>query len=95
MSVLKPWNRRVLLDILPNDTEEHATSTGILVPDDYKPKINDYVLARVISVAEDANQLLSGQKVVVQPNGLEDFLDTEGETHTVALENYIVAVLGD
>ena len=53
------------------------------------------MLARVISVAEDANQLLSGQKVVVQPNGLEDFLDTEGETHTVALENYIVAVLGD
>ncbi len=94
MSILKPWNRRVLLDIIPNEVDDHA-STGILVPEDYKPKRNDHVLARVLSVAEDANPSLDGRRVVVQPNGLEEFLDTEGETHTVALENYIVAVLED
>tara|TARA_B100000287_G_scaffold49661_1_gene43991 strand:+ start:50 stop:334 length:285 start_codon:yes stop_codon:yes gene_type:complete len=94
MSILKPWNRRVLLDIIPNEVDDHQ-STGILVPEDYKPKRNDHVLARVLSVAADASQTLSGKRVVVQPNGLEEFLDTEGETHTVALENYIVAVLED
>ena len=94
MSILKPWNRRVLLDIIPNDADDQQSS-GILVPDDYKPKRNDHILARVLSVAADASQTLSGKRVVVQPNGLEEFLDTEGETHTVALENYIVAVLED
>lgn len=94
MSILKPWNRRVLLDIIPNEADDQQSS-GILVPDDYKPKRNDHILARVLSVAADASQTLSGKRVVVQPNGLEEFLDTEGETHTVALENYIVAVLED
>ena len=94
MSILKPWNRRVLLDIIPNEADDQQSS-GILVPDDYKPKRNDHILARVLSVAADASQNLSGKRVVVQPNGLEEFLDTEGETHTVALENYIVAVLED
>ncbi len=92
MSTLKPWNRRVLLDVIPNEAEDHDTA-GILVPDDYRPKRNDHVLARVISVASDASQHLEGKKVIVQPNGLEEFLDTSGELHVVALENYIVAVM--
>ena len=93
MSDLKPWNRRVLLDIIPSEIEDQTA--GILVPEDYKPKRNEHVLARVLSVAEDATQTLKGRRVVVQPNGLEEFIDTEGGTHTVALENYIVAVLED
>lgn len=94
MSNLKPWNRRVLLDVIPNEPDD-STSSGILVPEDYKPKRNDHVLARVIGVAGDASQFLDGRRVVVQPNGLEEFLDTNGEQHVVALENYIVAVLED
>lgn len=94
MSTLKPWNRRVLLDIIPNEPDDHSAS-GILVPDDYKPKRNDHVLARVLATAEDASQLLTGKRVIVQPNGLEEFLDADGEAHTVALENYIVAVMED
>ena len=94
MSTLKPWNRRVLLDVIPNEADYHESS-GILVPDDYKPKRNDHVVARVLSVASDANQTLSGKRVVVQPNGLEEFLDTNGNMHVVTLENYIVAVMED
>ena len=94
MSTLKPWNRRVLLDVIPCEPDDSDTST-ILVPDDYKPRRNDHVLARVLAAAGDASQFLIGRKVVVQPNGLEEFLDNSGEMHVVALENYIVAVLED
>tara|TARA_Y100001973_G_scaffold106772_1_gene187424 strand:- start:7163 stop:7447 length:285 start_codon:yes stop_codon:yes gene_type:complete len=94
MSILKPWNRRVLLDVIPSEPDDSDTST-ILVPDDYKPRRNDHVLARVLSVSSDANQYLDGRKVIVQPNGLEEFVDTDGNLHVVALENYIVAVMED
>lgn len=94
MSTLKPWNRRVLLDIIPSEPADHDSS-GILVPDDYKPKRNDHILARVIAVASDANQELSGKLVVIQPNGIEEFEDYSGELHSVTLENYVVAVMED
>lgn len=91
---VKPWNRRILLKIMEPEQED-STLSGILVPDDYKPKTNDYVLASVVAVADDASAALAGRKVVVQPNGMEEFLDSNGDSHTVTLENYIVAVLED
>lgn len=85
-----PWNRRLL--ILPKQKEEEPTS--ILVPEDYKPTRNDHVVARVLAAADDIeNQNLVSRTVVVQPNGIEEFVDASGQTHYLVVENYIVCVL--
>jgi co-chaperonin GroES (HSP10) len=50
--VLRPVNRHILVDYSP--PQENADS-GILLPDDYKPPTEDYVVVDVLAVSEDVS----------------------------------------
>jgi co-chaperonin GroES (HSP10) len=88
---LKPWNRRLLVEMIETDDEQ---TSSILVPEDYKPKHEcDYhVPARVLACASDATQSLTGKRVILQSNGIEEF-KVNDEMHYLVLENYVVCVL--
>lgn len=89
---LKPWNRRLLVQLLKQEEEESGPQ--ILLPEDYKPKTeNDYhVQALVLACASDATEELQNKKIILQSNGVEEFT-VNNETHYLVLENYVVCVL--
>ena len=47
---LKPVNRHLL--IVPH-VQQNETSTGVLLPDDYKPEEARYIEASVVDIADD------------------------------------------
>jgi co-chaperonin GroES (HSP10) len=88
---LKPWNRRLLVELIKEEVSEQHPQ--ILLPENYKPKEDDpHVLARVVACASDATQSLQDQKVVLQSNGVETF-KVNDKTNYLVLENYVVCVL--
>jgi len=90
---VKPWNRRLLIErVEAKVQEEEGYSSQILVPEEYKPKTNDPVLARVKGVADDASEALNDKLVLVEPNGIEE-VKVEGRKYYLVLENYVICTL--
>ena len=85
-----PWNRRLLITVEDSKEEESA----ILVPEDYNPKVNEFLVARVDDASEGVDQQLIGKRVVLTPNGLEE-VNISGQTYYLVLENYVVCVVED
>ena len=50
--MLRPVNRHILVDYSP---PQENTDSGILLPDDYKPPTEDYVVVDVLAVSEDVS----------------------------------------
>tara|TARA_Y100000310_G_scaffold200233_1_gene200278 strand:+ start:1016 stop:1312 length:297 start_codon:yes stop_codon:yes gene_type:complete len=90
---VKPWNRRLLIERVEAKKEEKDHfSSQILVPDEFKIKTNDPVLARVKGVADDASEALNDKLVLVEPNGIEE-VKVEGRKYYLVLENYVICTL--
>ena len=90
---VKPWNRRLLIERVEAKKEEKDNfSSQILVPDEFKIKTNDPVLARVKGVADDASEALNDKLVLVEPNGIEE-VKVEGRKYYLVLENYVICTL--
>ena len=90
---IKPWNRRLLIERVETKMEEETSfSSQILVPDEFKIKTNDPVLARVKGVADDASEVLNDKLVLVEPNGIEE-VKVEGRKYYLVLENYVICTL--
>ena len=89
---LKPWNRRLLIEMFKPDEAEETPQ--ILVPEGYKPKSEEdrHVQAKVLACASDATQSLQDKKVILQSNGVEEF-KVNDKIYYLVLENYVVCVL--
>ena len=89
---VKPWNRRLLIELVKDKIKEEGYSSQILVPDEFKIKTNDPVLARVKGVADDASETLNDKLILVEPNGVEE-VKVEGRKYYLVLENYVICTL--
>tara|TARA_R100001510_G_C7588100_1_gene158727 strand:+ start:194 stop:520 length:327 start_codon:yes stop_codon:yes gene_type:complete len=95
--VLKPVNRH--LTIIPHPDEE-ATSTGVILPDDFKQEESRYITATVVDVASDCstafNQLRGSanknKTIIVERSMIEEIIVKEKSYYTI-LENYVVGVM--
>ena len=85
-----PWNRRLLITMEDSQEDESA----ILVPEDYNPKVNEFLGAHVDAGSEGSDSQLVGKRVVLTPNGLEE-VNIKGQTYYLVLENYVVCVVED
>ena len=63
-----------------------------MVPEDYNPKVNEFLIARVDALSEGISEFLLGKRVVLTPNGLEE-VSIGGKTYYLVLENYVVCVV--
>ena len=85
-----PLNRNIHIE-LKSSEDEHTTESGLLLPEDYKPK-SEYALARVIDVAPDcklsvfdssARLRTSGMYVVVLESMVEEITYAGKTFHVV------------
>ena len=91
--MFKPVNRYVLVD-LPQK-EQLETSSGIVLPDSFKPAEERHVIVSVIDWADDVrfkNMLLMDSKIIIDKSMLEE-INIDGEQYNVILDNYIIGIL--
>ena len=95
-ATLKPVNRHLL--VVPH-VAKNETTTGVLLPDDFKPEEDRYIEATVIDVASDCSSQfkhlshgkIDNKKIIVDRTMIEEVRLKE-KTHYMILENYVVGV---
>lgn len=91
----KPVNRYLHIQLPdPAPTPEELT---ILLPDDFKPTEERYVVAQVINWADDvrfADHLTKDAAVLVDKSMVEEIIVNNSQLNMVQ-DNYIIALLAD
>jgi len=91
--MFKPVNRYIQIK-LP-ETPVSQTTSGIVLPDDFKPAEERYGTATVISCATDVRfgaELSMNSKVVIDKSMVEE-ITVDNERINVVLDNYIVGII--
>ena len=88
--MLRPVNRHILVDYSP---PQENTDSGILLPDDYKPPTEDYVVVDVLAVSEDISiRCNTDDQIVIDKKMLQEI--TVGHSnYYLILENYVIGVI--
>ena len=88
--MLRPVNRHILVDYSP--PQENADS-GILLPDDYKPPTEDYVVVNVLAVSEDVSiRCNTDDQIVIDKKMLQE-ISVNHSIYYLILENYVIGVI--
>ena len=91
--MFKPVNRYLSIQ-LPN-TPQPSTESGIMLPADFKPKEERYVMATVLEWAVDVrfkDEIETGTKIIVDKSMVEE-INTKNETINIVLDNYIIGIV--
>ena len=81
--MMKPLNRRLLIEINKEETHQGA----FFVPEE--EKVEEFVTATVLSCAVDCSQDYTGKNVVLHSFGVEQ-VTVRGETYTFIGENHLI-----
>ena len=68
---------------------------GIVLPDDYNPKEERYIVADVVSCANDIRfdlEAVEGKKIVIDQKMIEE-ITINNETISIILDNYVVGLV--
>ena len=88
--MLRPVNRHILVNYSP--PQENADS-GILLPDDYKPPTEDYVVVDVLAVSEDVSiRCNTDDQIVIDKKMLQE-ISVNHSIYYLILENYVIGVI--
>ena len=72
--------------------QENADS-GILLPDDYKPPTEDYVVVDVLAVSEDVSiRCNTDDQIVIDKKMLQE-ISVNHSIYYLILENYVIGVI--
>jgi|TARA_B100000900_G_C20289845_1_gene597624 co-chaperonin GroES (HSP10) len=82
---MKPWNRRLLIDIIEEEPEQGA----FFVPTEEKTE--EFLRARVVDCASDCSQDLSDLTVVFHSFGREE-VTIKGKKYTFIGENHLICI---
>jgi len=80
--------------------DQEKTESGVLLPDDFKPEEDRYILATIVKVASDCSapfqRLKSSSKpsenVIVVDRSMIEEVVLKDRTHYFVLENYVMGV---
>jgi co-chaperonin GroES (HSP10) len=95
---LRPVNRHLL--IVPHIVKEEDES-GILLPEDYKPKEDEYIAATVVDVASDCGPhflnlrrgAFDNRRDIIIDRSMIEEVKYKDKTFFLILENYVVGML--
>jgi len=91
--MFKPVNRYIQIKI--NKPEQDLDEYGIVLPDDYNPKEERYIVADVVSCATDVRfhfEMVEGKKIVIDQSMIEE-ITINNETISIILDNYVVGLV--
>lgn len=86
-----PAHRHILIQ--KREEIEREEESLVLVPDDYKPKLEDYTRVKILKISESCVIPASpGDELVVRGAFIEE-LSLDGETLYLVLENHVMGVI--
>ena len=90
--MFKPVNRHILIK---NRSPKIANESpmGILLPDDFKPTEERYVMLEVLDWAEDVRFSLAEGSVVIVDNSMIEEITVNNSTYSIIQDNYIVGII--
>ena len=88
----KPMNRHLLIEHLEEEEVAEENDLGIVLPETYKPKQEQYVAVRLLSYASDCNSIgdLDNSAILLVEASMISELQFKDEAYKVILENYVV-----
>ena len=95
----KPINRHILIEFLSEEAEtsEEQDDLGIVLPETYKPKQEQYAAVRLLACASDCNSvgdLIEDATLLVEASMINE-IQFKGESYQVILENYVIGRIRD
>ena len=88
--MLRPVNRHILVDYSP---PQESADSGILLPDDYKPPTEDYVVVDVLAVSEDVSIRCNTDDQIVIDKKMLQQISVNHSIYYLILENYVIGVI--
>ena len=88
--MLRPVNRHILVGYSP---PQETADSGILLPDDYKPPTEDYVVVDVLAVSEDVSIRCSDDDQIVIDKKMLQEISVNHSIYYLILENYVIGVI--
>ena len=89
-----PVNRYIQIETV-EEKPQALTQTGIVLPDDFKPTEEQYVIVKIKGWADDVkfkSKLWVNHEIIVDRSMIEE-VKLSDETVQVVLENYVVGIL--
>ena len=87
----KPVNRYIYIEV--PEPKSNETSSGIVLPDDYKPQEERHSVVSVVDWAEDVKfKLKKDQRIIVDRSMIEE-VTVYGRKVSLILENYVLGIM--
>ena len=93
----KPMNRHLLIESLDEQEEVEENDLGIVLPETYKRKQEQYIPVRLLGFANDCNSLgdLVENSIFLVEASMINELKFNDNTYQVILENYVLGKIRD
>jgi len=88
--VLRPVNRHIVVDYRP---PQESTESGILLPDDYKPPTEDYIVVGVLATSDDVSIRCDVEDQIVIDKKMLQEITFDHSNYYLILENYVIGVI--
>ena len=91
--MFSPVNRHLVIEIPEKDAQQ--TSTGILLPEDYSPTQEKYIVATAQQWSSDvrfAEQMTPGCEILIDSSMIQE-ITVKNEKFTIVLDNYVIGIL--
>lgn len=88
-----PLNRHLLVEVKTN--KSHETTSGIVLPSDYKPEEEQYTVVKLLDWADDVkfHSVLSKSSNIVVDRSMVEEVTFNGNSYHVVLENYVMGIV--
>ena len=85
-------SRHLLIEFLDEQDESEDNDLGIILPETYKPKQEQYVPVRLLGFANDCNNIgdLNEHSTLLVDASMINELQFKDKTYQVILENYVI-----
>ena len=87
--MFKPVNRHILIENTAADPSEQL----IVLPEDYKPKMEKHAVFRVLNSAEDVRFDLSEEHRIIVDQSLIEEISIDNTIYRVIQDNYVVGII--
>ena len=88
--MLRPVNRHIVVDYHP---PQESTESGILLPDDYKPPTEDYIVVGVLATSDDVSIRCDVEDQIVIDKKMLQEITFDHSIYYLILENYVIGVI--
>ena len=91
MMKFSPRNRHLLVEKIDKPQEENKPS--ILLPDDYKPAVEEHSYVRIKDISPDCTVNISRGDMALVETHMLNKVELQEETSFLILENYVLGIL--